>query len=141
MPDNIQQKVEEIALLLMWLTSWKNENIYEEYLEPKERPLRSTKEYPFGILDKLKTQKMIAGAYKSKYLILTNKGIKEAKKLEEKYLPDLPAANEQSEIDDKVNFDSAYDENLGMANLQALYIFSLIPFYQAFCILLFVFSS
>lgn len=114
--DDIQQKVKELSLLLMWLTSWKNENMYEEYQEPKEESFHFTKEYAFGILDKLKTEKMIVGSYKSKSLILTEKGVKEAKKLEKKFFLNPIETDRQLGIGEKENFGRTRNGNLDIIN-------------------------
>jgi len=44
------------------------------------------KRYDFDILNILREEKLINGSYKAKSVFLTEKGIKEAKKLEKKHL-------------------------------------------------------
>lgn len=79
MPKNINQKIKELTLLLLWLTSWK-----EEARDIEIR--RSWKGYNFDALDKLSEEGLIGGSHRSKSAYLTDEGIKEARKLEKKYL-------------------------------------------------------
>ncbi|MFZ2969878.1 MAG: DUF6429 family protein [Minisyncoccia bacterium] len=75
----MNQQVEEITLLLLWLTSWK-----EEAGEIEIR--RSWKEYDFDVLNDLSKNELIVGSYKSKSVYFTDKGIEEAKKIAGKSL-------------------------------------------------------
>jgi len=80
MAKDIQQQIKELTLLLLWLTCW-NE------AKKDESPFyRSWRGYDFGILDELRKEELIGGSYKAKSVYLTEGGIKEAKKLEKKYL-------------------------------------------------------
>lgn len=79
MPKITQQKIKELTLLLLWLTSWE-ENI------SKEKIVRSWKGYDFDILNELLKDELVGGSHKSKSVYLTEKGVEEAEKLEDKYL-------------------------------------------------------
>ncbi|GGB40035.1 transposase [Virgibacillus dakarensis] len=75
----MEKKIKDLTLLLLYLTSWKEDDI------PKEMR-RSWKGYPFEILDELTDEDFIRGSKKSKSVYLTENGISEAKKLMETYL-------------------------------------------------------
>ena len=75
-----KQKVKELTLLLLWLTSWEEEDI------SKEKIIRSWKGYDFDILNELLKDELISDSRKSKLVCLTDEGIKRAEKLEGKYL-------------------------------------------------------
>lgn len=79
MEKDIQKQIKELTLLLLWLTSWKEE-------EFGIKVQRSWKGYDFDILNELREEELIGGSYKAKSVFLTEKGIEEAKKLEKKYL-------------------------------------------------------
>ncbi len=80
MSENTQQKIKELTLLLLWLTSW------EEKSALKEKIIRSWKGYDFDVLNELLKDELISSSYKAKSVCLTEEGIKEAKKFEDKYL-------------------------------------------------------
>ncbi len=79
MEKEINQQIKELTLLLLWLTSWE-----EDSFNNKIR--RSWKGYDFDVLNKLSEEGLIDGSYKAKSAYLTEKGIKEAKRLEKKHL-------------------------------------------------------
>jgi hypothetical protein len=77
----MDKEIKELTLLLLYLTSWK-ENDIPEHLR------RSWKGYPFEALKELSDQDLLRGGTRSKSVYLTAEGIQEAKKLMEKYLKD-----------------------------------------------------
>ena len=85
MSKEIRRQIKELTLLLLWLTSW-DESKTNKQLNGLGPIYRSWKNYDFDILDELKKENLISGSYKAKSVYLTEKGIKEAKKLEKKYL-------------------------------------------------------
>lgn len=75
--------IEELTLLLLYLTAWEEEPF------KGIKAFRSWKGYPFEILDVLQEKGYISQAKyksKSKSVLLTEKGVKLAKQLENKYL-------------------------------------------------------
>jgi len=68
------KELEELTLLLLYLTSWEEEEIH-----------RSWKGYLFEILNKLEKEDIISQGRGSKSVCLTEKGIELAEKLKEKY--------------------------------------------------------
>lgn len=77
----MDQKIEELTLLLLYLTSWKEDELPELFGEMR----RSWKGYPFDILDELTDKDFIRGSKRSKSVYLTEAGIKEAKELAKVY--------------------------------------------------------
>ncbi|MCF3943039.1 DUF6429 family protein [Oceanobacillus alkalisoli] len=77
----MERKVKELTLLLLYLTSWKEEELQELFGETR----RSWKGYPFDILDELTDEDFIRGSKRSKSVYLTKAGIKEAKEIAKKY--------------------------------------------------------
>lgn len=76
----MEKEVEELTLLLVYLTSWEEKGKYFS------RPVRrSWKNHRFEILDKLKEKGFIAGSSKGKSVYLTEEGIDKAKGLQKKY--------------------------------------------------------
>ena len=75
----MDEKIKELTLLLLYLTSWEEKEFFGEWR-------RSWKGYPFEILDELSEEDYIRGSHRSKSVYLTEAGIKEAKSLTEKYL-------------------------------------------------------
>ena len=79
MSKDTPKQIEELTLLLLWLTSWQegssNEALY-----------RAWRGYDFDILDALRKKELITGSYRAKSVYLTEKGVREAKKLGKKYL-------------------------------------------------------
>jgi hypothetical protein len=74
----MEEKIKELTLLLLYLTSWKEDNLPGEMR-------RSWKGYPFEVINELTDEDFIRGSIKSKSVYLTGTGIKEAKALVEKY--------------------------------------------------------
>lgn len=74
----LERKIKELTLLLLYLTSWKEEDL-------PEGMSRSWKGYPFDILDELNDEDFIRGSKRSKSVYLTETGIKKAKDLAKKY--------------------------------------------------------
>lgn len=79
MPKNIDSRIKELTLLLLWLTSWKEK---AGSIEMR----RSWKGYDFDALNELTKEALIVDSNRSKSAYLTDEGIKEAEKLEKKYL-------------------------------------------------------
>lgn len=73
----MEEKIKELTLLLLYLTSWKEDNLPGEMR-------RSWKGYPFEV-NELTDEDFIRGGIKSKSVYLTGTGIKEAKALVKKY--------------------------------------------------------
>src|SRR3954452_13199533 len=78
----MEEKIKELTLLLLYLTSWNESDLPEE-------TRRSWKGYPFETLNELSNEDFIRGSFRSKSVYFTDAGIMEAKKLMEKYLKDL----------------------------------------------------
>jgi hypothetical protein len=76
------EKIKELTLLLLYLTSWKESDLPDEMR-------RSWKGYPFETLDELTNEDLIRGSFRSKSVYFTQAGIEEAKKLMNTYLRDL----------------------------------------------------
>lgn len=74
----MEEKIKELTLLLLYLTSWKESDLPGEMR-------RSWKGYPFEILNDFTDQDFIRGSIKSKSVYLTATGIKEAQALVKKY--------------------------------------------------------
>ncbi|WP_391203128.1 DUF6429 family protein [Psychrobacillus sp. L4] len=74
----MKKEIEELTLLLLYLTSWKEEDI-------PETMRRSWKGHSFDALNQLMDQDYLRGGIKSKSVYLTEAGIEEAKRLIEKY--------------------------------------------------------
>lgn len=78
------QQIEELTLLMLYLTSW-----IEKVPGLEEGFSRSWKGYPFEALDKLVEEGYLVGVKhpgKTKSVVLTEEGIAKAKELEQKYL-------------------------------------------------------
>lgn len=76
--NEMEQEIKELTLLLLYLTSWKEEDLPGEMR-------RSWKGYPFEILDELREEDFIRGSNRSKSTYLTETGIEKAKILAKKY--------------------------------------------------------
>ena len=76
---DLNKNIEEMVLLLIYLTSWE-EKVFDT------KVLGSWKGYPFEILDELKSKDLISGSRKAKSIYLTDAGIKKAKNLLNKYI-------------------------------------------------------
>ncbi|UAL47951.1 DUF6429 family protein [Sutcliffiella horikoshii] len=78
----MEERIKELTLLLLYLTSWEEKNIPGEMR-------RSWKGYDFDILNQLSEQDFLHGGNRSKSVYLTEEGIEEAKKLAQKYIGQL----------------------------------------------------
>jgi hypothetical protein len=78
MSNDIKNTIKELTLMLMYLTSWKEDEFGMEYL-------RTWKGYNFDILNELTDESLISGSYKSKSVVITKEGEKLAKELLKKY--------------------------------------------------------
>lgn len=75
----MEEKIKELTLLLLYLTSWTEKEPYGEYQ-------RAWKGYDFEILNRLEDERLIGGStYKAKSTYITDEGIKKAKELMKKY--------------------------------------------------------
>jgi len=74
-PDLQDDYIEELVLLLIYLTSWKEDSFGQEVI-------RSWKGYPFEILDILTGKDLISGSKRAKSVYLTESGLKKAKEIE-----------------------------------------------------------
>lgn len=73
-----EEKIKELTLLLLYMTSWKEE-------APGDSVCRTWKGYPFETLDTLEAEDMIYGSRRSKSVYLTEEGERKARELENKY--------------------------------------------------------
>ncbi|CAA7599988.1 Winged helix-turn-helix DNA-binding domain protein [Acididesulfobacillus acetoxydans] len=71
--------VKELTLLLMYLTSWKEDVGFAQ-------ARRTWKGYPFETINKLTDEELISGSQRSKSVYLTDEGVKLAEQLGKKYL-------------------------------------------------------
>lgn len=76
--EDLKEKVKELTLMLLHLTSWEENEFGMQYR-------RSWKGYDFSILDELTDEDLIRGGHRSKSVILTDDGINKAKELLKKY--------------------------------------------------------
>lgn len=76
---DMEEKIKELTLLLLYLTSWKENDFPGEMR-------RSWKGYSFGVLNDLTDEDLIRGGIRSKSVYLTETGVKEAEALLGKYL-------------------------------------------------------
>ncbi len=85
----MEKNIEELTLLLMYLTSWEEESLYyDENNNLNKETLKNTwKGYSFETINEL-TDKgyLFPSKYKNKSVTLTKDGEKLAKELIEKYL-------------------------------------------------------
>jgi hypothetical protein len=77
--QNNEQKIEELTLLLISLTSWKEKITGIDVM-------RAWKGYGFDILNTLSEKGYISGSKRSKLVILTDEGLKKSDELIKKYL-------------------------------------------------------
>lgn len=70
----MQDKIKELTLMLLYLTSWKERGLDEQCP-------RSWKSYDFDILNELSDSDFIVDGRKSKSVCLTEDGVAEAQKL------------------------------------------------------------
>ncbi len=76
--EDLKEKVKELTLMLLHLTSWEKNEFGMQYR-------RSWKGYDFNILDELTEEDLIRGGHRSKSVILTDDGMNKAKELLKKY--------------------------------------------------------
>ncbi|WP_080873577.1 DUF6429 family protein [Oceanobacillus timonensis] len=74
----MEEKIKELTLLLLYLTSWKEEDIPQDMR-------RSWKGYDFDILNDFTDKDLIRGSKRWKSVYLTKDGMREAEKLMKKY--------------------------------------------------------
>ncbi len=74
----MENTIKELTLLLIYLTSWQEE-------EFSIKIQRSWKGYPFEILNELQEDGYISGSKRAKSVFLTREGITKAKEYVEKY--------------------------------------------------------
>ncbi len=85
----MEKNIEELTLLLMYLTSWEeNGYVADENNMPREATIKTTwKGYSFDVIKKLMDEKYLYySKYKNKAVSLTSKGEELAKKLIDKYI-------------------------------------------------------
>ncbi len=75
----MEEKIKELTLLLLYLTSWRENDLPGEMR-------RSWKGYSFDALNELTDEDLIRGSIRSKSVYLTEAGIKVAEELIKKYL-------------------------------------------------------
>jgi predicted GNAT superfamily acetyltransferase len=78
---NMNQVVEDLTLLLIYLTSWTEKISFEV------RAQRAWKGYDFDTLDALVEKGYIYGSKRAKSVYLTEEGIERARNLERRILP------------------------------------------------------
>lgn len=78
----MEKEIEELTLLLLYLTSWKEEGLPENIR-------RSWKGYSFDVLNHLIEQDYLSGSSKAKSIYLTEVGIEHAKQLVKKYIGEM----------------------------------------------------
>jgi len=79
----MEQQIEDLTLLLMYLTSW------EENVGTKKNPIkvrRSWKGYPFEVIHTLIEKGDLRGSFRAKSVMLTEQGVKRAEQLKKKFL-------------------------------------------------------
>ena len=85
----MEKNIEELTLLLMYLTSWEEDGyVADENGMPKETKIKTCwKGYSFDIINKLMDEKYLYfSKYKNKSVFLTLEGEILAKKLIDKYI-------------------------------------------------------
>ncbi|HEY9060657.1 MAG TPA: DUF6429 family protein [Pseudobacteroides sp.] len=75
---DIKEKVKELTLMLLHLTSWEENEFGIQYR-------RTWKGYDYGILDELTEEDLIKGGHRSKSVVITDEGMKKAKELLKQY--------------------------------------------------------
>lgn len=84
---NDKVKIKELTLLLLYLSSWNEEDFSRDesdnIIETKIK--RSWKGYDFDILNALATEKLLNNSYKSKSVYFTKSGENKALELYKKY--------------------------------------------------------
>lgn len=74
----MDKQIDELVLLLLYLTSWEEDELPEGIK-------RSWKGYPFSSFDDLQAKDMIRGSNRSKSVYLTKEGIEKAESLLENF--------------------------------------------------------
>lgn len=69
---NKNKLMQELALLLICLSSWKDKNVAGEIMH------RSWKGYDFDILDQLQKQELIDFSYRAKSVCISEEGMRKA---------------------------------------------------------------
>ena len=85
----MEEKIEELTLLLLYLTAWEEPGYaYNNQGEISEQKFYSSwKGYSFDALNNLTEKNYLYGSkYKNKSVTLTPEGVKQAKKKKKKYL-------------------------------------------------------
>ena len=77
--ETIDETIQELALLLLYLTSWEEKS-------PFGSANRSWKGYPFETLDELTDAGYISGSHSTKSVYFTEEGAEKAQELQKKYL-------------------------------------------------------
>lgn len=76
----MEEKIRELTLLLLYLTSWKEKDVFGEEF------MRAWKGYDFNVLNDLENERLIGGStHKAKSTYLTDIGIDKARELMKKY--------------------------------------------------------
>lgn len=76
-----EQAIEELTLLLLYLSSWQ-----EEVIRGELAVRRAWKGFLFEVLDALEEQGYISQSRRAKSVTLTEKGVQQAQALQAKYL-------------------------------------------------------
>ncbi len=82
MEKNMDEKIKELNLLLLFLSGWEEDSKDE----PGAKIFRSWKGYLFEILNEMQDNELIHQKRDAKSVIILEKGIQKAKELKEKYL-------------------------------------------------------
>ncbi|KIL42271.1 transposase [Gordoniibacillus kamchatkensis] len=77
--DQLEQNIKELTLLLLYLTSWTED-------EASGKHLRSWKGYPFDVLNELGEEGLISGSTRAKSVYFTDEGKAKAEQLVKKYI-------------------------------------------------------
>lgn len=77
----MDEKFKELNLLLLYLSGWEEDS----KKDPGEKIYMTWKGYPFKILNEMEEEDLIVQFRNKQLLILTEKGIEEAKKIKDTY--------------------------------------------------------
>jgi hypothetical protein len=80
--ENMEDKIKDLSLLLMFLTGWEEDS----HQNPGEKAFYSWKGYSFKALNRLADEKMIIQSKDKRPTILTEAGKQLAEKLKAQYL-------------------------------------------------------
>jgi hypothetical protein len=86
--DREDQLVEELTLLLLYLTSWEERVVADMAVQ------RAWKGYPFEVLDALEAAGYLGQSHRAKSVTLTAAGIERARALAAQYLHDRVGTKE-----------------------------------------------